>query len=61
MIKCPETWKVMMATEVAPNTSLHPNLELITAVPIAGVCRTPSLKAGREDVLRFLTAALKGF
>lgn len=49
MIKISETWKVMMATEVPLNTSLHPYLELREAASIAGVCLTPSLRAGRED------------
>ena len=44
MIKNPETWKVMMATEVALNTSLHPHLEPRAAAPIAGVCLSPSLR-----------------
>lgn len=49
MIKNPETWKVMMATEVALNTSLHPHLEPREAGPIAGVCLSPSLRTGREN------------
>ena len=49
MINSSEAWKVMMATEVAPNTSLHPHLEPRAAAPIAGVCLSPSLRAGRED------------
>jgi hypothetical protein len=44
----------MMATEVPLNTSLHPYLELREAASIAGVCLTPSLRAGRE------AAAFKG-
>ena len=47
MIKTPEAWSLMMATEAI--TPLHPHLEPRAAAPIAGVCLSPSLRAGRED------------
>ena len=49
VIKNREAWSIIMATEVAHNTYLYPHLEPRAAAPIAGVCLSPSLRAGRED------------